>query len=105
MNQPYFTYKIDTNGELHPYLNEEWLLTSGHGAFAASSVVGCNTRRYHGLLCAAAKPPLGRIMTLNRVGEIIHPQTGKEEFHELSINQFRHSFHPRGDKLLRSFTF
>ena len=104
MNQPYFTYKIDTNGELHPYLNEEWLLTSGHGAFAASSVVGCNTRRYHGLLCAAAKPPLGRIMTLNRVGEIIHLD-GKEEFHELSINQFRHSFHPRGDKLLRSFTF
>jgi predicted glycogen debranching enzyme len=97
-----FLYQADTHGELHPFLHQEWLLSSGHGAFASSSVVGCNTRRYHGLLCAATAPPLGRVLALSRLGEIVHVD-GREDFHELSICQFRQSFHPRGDKLLRHF--
>ena len=97
-----FTYTHNTHGELHPYLNFEWILTNGRGAFASSSVVGCNRRRYHGLLCAAANPPVGRMIALSRVGEIVHLD-GKADFHELSINQFNQSFHPRGDRLLREF--
>jgi predicted glycogen debranching enzyme len=95
-------YSIQTHGELHPFVQFEWLLTNGMGAFAMSSVVGCNTRRYHGLLNAATKPPVGRMMTLNRVGELVHLDN-KAEFNELSVNQFRSSFHPRGDKFLRKF--
>ncbi|MFI5378803.1 MAG: amylo-alpha-1,6-glucosidase [Tepidisphaerales bacterium] len=97
-----FNYTLDTHGELHPYLNFEWLLTNGQGGFASSSVVGCNRRRYHGLLCAATNPPVGRLMALSRVGELVHLD-GQVDFHELSINQFGGSFHPRGDKLLRAF--
>ena len=41
-------YEIATNGQLEPHLRQEWLLTNGMGGFAASTVVGCNTRRYHG---------------------------------------------------------
>src|SRR5207253_2880540 len=57
-------YSIETYGELNPYIGYEWLLTNGLGGFASSTVVGCNTRRYHGLLCAATTPPVGRVMTL-----------------------------------------
>ncbi len=96
-------YSLETQGQLHPFLTYEWLLTNGCGAFASSSVVGCNRRRYHGLLCAATKPPLGRMMTLNRIGELLYVDGRLDEFHELSISQFRSAFHPRGDHFLRRF--
>lgn len=98
-------YSIETQGELHPFVNYEWLLTNGSGAFSSSSVVGCNTRRYHGLLCAATLPPVGRILALNRIGELIYLDGRTDEFMELSVNQFHHSFHPRGDRYLRRFEF
>jgi predicted glycogen debranching enzyme len=95
-------YVIDTNGELQPHLQQEWLITNGLGSFASGTVVGCNTRRYHGILCAATAPPVGRIMLLNRMGLIIRIDGGDD--HELSLNQFPSSFHPRGDRYLRTFT-
>src|SRR5688572_32501529 len=96
-------YEIATNGQLHPHLEQEWLLTNGIGGYSSSTVVGCNTRRYHGLLCAATMPPLGRVMMLNRIGELIYLDGRRDSFLELSINQFRNSVHPRGDKYLRRF--
>jgi glycogen debranching enzyme len=50
----------------------EWLETNGIGGFASSTVVGLNTRRYHGLLFAATKPPVGRMVLLAKVEEIGH---------------------------------
>jgi predicted glycogen debranching enzyme len=94
-------YSMETYGELHPHLAQEWLLTNGLGGFASSSVVGCNTRRYHGLLCAATLPPVGRMMMLNRVAEMVTIDDLPPV--ELSINQFNDRFHPRGDRFLRRF--
>jgi glycogen debranching enzyme len=37
----------------------EWLVTNGIGGYSSSTLAGMNTRRYHGLLVAATKPPLG----------------------------------------------
>lgn len=96
-------YSIDTHGQLEPYLSQEWLLTNGIGGFASSTILACNARRYHGLLCAATLPPVGRMMMLNRVGEILLLD-GKQEMLELSINQFAPDrFHPRGDQYLHRF--
>jgi predicted glycogen debranching enzyme len=95
-------YSIETYGELEPGLNQEWLLTNGLGGFASSTIVGCNTRRYHGLLCAATLPPVGRKMMLNRVGELVTIDDSPTV--ELSINQFNDRLHPRGDKYLRRFS-
>src|SRR5207247_5442907 len=64
-------YLLETNGRLEPHLRQEWLLPTGLGGFASSTVVGCNTRRYHGVLVAATLPPVGRVMALNRIGEIL----------------------------------
>ena len=38
-------------------LRREWLLTNGLGGFAMGTLAGVNTRRYHGLLVAATRPP------------------------------------------------
>ena len=35
----------------------EWLETNGLGGWTGSSISGCHTRRYHGLLMAAIVPP------------------------------------------------
>ncbi len=94
-------YSFETYSELSPAIEQEWLLTNGTGAYASGTVSGCNTRRYHGLLCATTLPPVGRVMLLNRVAEIV--TVGGESF-ELSINQFGDTLHPRGDRFLRHFS-
>jgi len=43
---------------------EEWLLTTGHGGFAMGCCDGGPGRRYHGLLNAAARPPVDRVATV-----------------------------------------
>ncbi|HEX5529746.1 MAG TPA: amylo-alpha-1,6-glucosidase [Methylomirabilota bacterium] len=40
--------------------SREWLCANGLGGFASGTVAGLPTRRYHGLLVAALKPPVGR---------------------------------------------
>jgi predicted glycogen debranching enzyme len=98
-------YEIETHGNLEPHLHQEWLLTNSLGGFASSTVVGCNERRYHGLLCAAMNPPVGRVMALSRIGEILHLDGDGSRLLELSINDFGGgNFHPRGDRYLRKFT-
>src|SRR5438105_1040364 len=96
-------HSIETYGELNPYLSYEWLLTNGLGGFASSTVVGCNSRRYHGLLCAALNPPVGRVVALSRLGEILVVDGRTDHLLEFSVNQFRNAFHPRGDQYLRHF--
>ncbi len=97
-------YTIQTKGQLQPHLSQEFLLTNGMGAFSFSTVVGCNTRRYHGLLCAATHPPLGRMMTLSRLGEILYLDGKRDRLLELSVNQFEGgNIHPRGDRYLQTF--
>ena len=49
----------------------EWLETNGIGGFASSTITGLNTRRYHGLLVAATKPPVGRMVLLSKLEETL----------------------------------
>ena len=96
-------YSLNTFGELNPYLGFEWLLTNGLGGFSSSTIVGCNTRRYHGLLCAATAPPVGRILALSRMGELLILDGKADNILRTSINQFHQTFFPRGEQYLRRF--
>src|SRR5262245_20673608 len=49
----------------------EWLETNGRGGFASSTPIGLNTRRYHGLLFAATRPPVGRTLLLAKYEETL----------------------------------
>lgn len=56
-------------GRLEISGSREWLCTNGIGGFASGSVAGVLTRRYHGLLVAALKPPLGRTLLVAKLDE------------------------------------
>jgi glycogen debranching enzyme len=58
-----------------PLLEAEWLVTNGIGGYAAGTVAGVATRRYHGLLVAAL-PVLGRTLLLNGLGEEVRLPDG-----------------------------
>lgn len=47
-------------GDLTQAERREWWLSNGLGAYAAGTIAGSLTRRYHGLLVAPVEPPLGR---------------------------------------------
>ncbi len=57
-------------GNLHAAERREWLVTNGIGGFASGTVASLHTRRYHGLLFAALKPPLGRVLLLSKLDEV-----------------------------------
>jgi predicted glycogen debranching enzyme len=97
------TYSIETHGQFEPFVQNEWLQTNGMGGFSFGTVIGCNTRRYHGILVAATKPPVGREMILSRLGEMLILDGDANHPHEFSVNQFRDNVHPHGERYLRSF--
>jgi predicted glycogen debranching enzyme len=90
----------DVCGNLDASLRREWLETNGIGGFASSSISGINTRRYHGLLVAATKPPVGRFVLLSKFEETL--QTGNNSRH-LSANRYPAVVHPQGFRYLREF--
>ena len=58
-------------GNLDIAESREWLVTNGIGGYASGTVAGLLTRRYHGLLVAALKPPLGRTLMLTKLDETV----------------------------------
>jgi predicted glycogen debranching enzyme len=50
-----------------PDISHEWLVTNGLGGYASATVSGIITRRYHGLLIAALRAPVGRMVMLTQV--------------------------------------
>jgi predicted glycogen debranching enzyme len=58
-----------TCGDLAAAESREWLVTNGIGGFASGTVAGLLTRRYHGLLVAALRPPLGRTLLVTKFEE------------------------------------
>lgn len=61
-------YKIIKKDFTAPF-HDEWIDTNGLGGFASSSSAMVNTRRYHGLLCAAIVPASVRTMLVSAVAE------------------------------------
>ena len=61
----------EITGSLAVAESREWLCTNGLGGFASGTVAGLPTRRYHGLLVAALKPPVGRTVLVGGLHERI----------------------------------
>ena len=87
--------------DVHAALGREWLVTNGIGGFAAGTVAGALTRRYHGLLLAALNPPLGRRLLVAKLDETA---TVKGEKFQLYTNVWRDGVErPPGCALLERF--
>lgn len=86
----------------------EWLLTNGLGGFAMGTAAGVLSRRYHALLIAATRPPVGRLAVLNATVDrlLIDPGAPGERAVELSGFRFAGAadhFHPDGPSRLEGF--
>jgi len=93
-----FTEDVCTN--LAASLRREWLETNGIGGFASGTINGCNTRRYHGLLVAATKPPVGRLVLLSKFEETLIVNGNS---YELGTNRYPGTVHPQGFQFLKAF--
>ena len=72
-------------GDIWMAERREWLVTNGIGGFASGTVAGSLTRRYHGLLIAALKPPLGRTLLVSKLEETVKY---REQTVQLSTNHW-----------------
>ena len=80
-------------------LTKEWIITNGLGGYASSSIIGANTRKYHGLLVAPLTPPARRYLILSKIDEAIEID-GKK--HDLYTNVGT-EYTSQGFKYLESF--
>ncbi|MHC4694370.1 MAG: glycogen debranching enzyme N-terminal domain-containing protein, partial [Planctomycetota bacterium] len=102
---------ISTSDEsVENLLSREWLLTNERGGYASSTIIGCNTREYHGLLIGSLNPPANRIMALAQCLEMVifngqtrlGPDPGVSQnmrprkVYNLSTFEFKGKFAPQG---------
>jgi predicted glycogen debranching enzyme len=60
-------------------LSREWLVTNGLGGYAAGTLAGVLTRRYHGVLIAALPAPLGRLVMVSQLSERLRLPGGRAQ--------------------------
>jgi predicted glycogen debranching enzyme len=63
--------------------SREWLVTNGIGGYASGTISDVLTRRYHGLLIAALKPPVARTLLLTKLDETVNYNG---QFYDLAAN-------------------
>jgi predicted glycogen debranching enzyme len=83
-------------------LGKEMLRSNRAGSFSCTTIVGCNTRKYHGLL-VCPQPLLNNTIhvLLSKVDETIIQRDA--EFN-LGISKFPNSYNPKGHKYIRDFS-
>jgi len=82
-------------------IRREWLETNGIGGWASSTITSAHTRRYHGLLVAATRPPVGRVVLLSKLDETLVREDARTE---LGTNVYPGSVHPQGYRYLKGFS-
>ena len=79
-------------------LHREWLLANGRGDCSSSSILCCNTRKYHGLLAVNTRN--GRHVLLSALEESV--RGGGREFF-FSTRQHPGTLYPNGHEYLEAF--
>jgi predicted glycogen debranching enzyme len=97
---PKLTVGRNVLSDVDEALGREWLVANGLGGYASSTVLGVNTRKYHGLLVAALNPPINRWVLLTKLDEELKIGT---ETYALGANEFHDVMHPEGHRFLSSF--
>ncbi|MBI5392074.1 glycogen debranching enzyme family protein [Candidatus Woesearchaeota archaeon] len=81
---------------------KEWILSNGLGSYSSSTILGINTRKYHGLLVASVSPPAERMLFIAKADEEIIVNNTKLE---LSSNKYPGVIHPKGFQYLKQVQF
>ncbi len=81
-------------------LNKEIIRSNKSGAYASSTIVGCNTRKYHGLLVAPQPNMPGLYVLVSSLDETIIQH---DAAFNLGIHKYPGSYSPKGHKYLQDF--
>ena len=87
-------------GDFSRSLRLEWLETNGLGGYAMGTVAGAHTRRYHGLLCVALRPPVDRRMFLSKLEDSLQIDGDRWP---LSSNLYGDIVHPDGHQRIAQY--
>jgi len=101
MDLPSISLDQNVLSDFQSSIHREWLTTNGLGGYASSTILGINTRKYHGLLVVAVDPPRDRRVFLAKVDEEILVDKTKRQ---LGANEFRDVFFPQGHGFLERFS-
>lgn len=93
-----FDAKVTKN--LDEALRREWIDTNGIGGYSSSTLIGLNTRRYHGLLVASMEEVQSRMVMISRFEEevVLDDATAP-----LSTNEYPDVIQPEGYRNLETF--
>lgn len=98
---PVVHFGRDICGEYESATSREWLVTNGIGGYASGTISGALTRRYHGLLVAALKPPLDRRLLVAKLDETAHYDGESFDFF---TNRWVSATDPHGYRFIENFT-
>lgn len=89
-------------GNLEYSLDREVLATDRRGGYMSTTIVGCNTRKYHGLMVAPIDQSDRTYVLLSSLDETVvqHDQS----FH-LALHRFDGVYEPRGHKYITDFEY
>ena len=87
--------------DVNEALKKEWLITNGLGGYASSTVLGINTRKYHGLLVASFNPPTDRRVLLTQLNEEVQVNN---KTYRLGARELKSGVQPsEANRFLRGF--
>jgi predicted glycogen debranching enzyme len=101
MNLPALNLNREALSHLDEALQKEWIITNGLGGYASSTVLGLNTRKYHGLLISAFHPPGDRRVCLTKLDEELVMGSSTCP---LGGNEFQSGIFPKGYLSLKEFS-
>jgi predicted glycogen debranching enzyme len=88
-------------GDFESATAREWLVTNGIGGYASGTISGVLTRRYHGLLVAACKPPLDRKLLVTKLDESV--KYNGDTFKLFANRWINKTIEPNGYRYIESF--
>src|SRR3954453_3422000 len=88
-----FEFGADLLHDFDRAVKREWIETNGLGGWASSTIVGANTRRYHGLLVAGSRSRSERWVLVSKLDETI---VLDEHRYELGCNRYPGVISPLG---------
>src|SRR5882757_9843724 len=94
-------FGVEIFGNLETAESREWLVTNGIGGYASGTLAGGMSRRYHGLLVAALRPPVGRTQLVAWIDEIV--RYNGAEFALATHRWASGSIEPRGFQYIEEF--
>lgn len=89
-------------GNLEYALDREMLATDRRGGYMSTTIVGCNTRKYHGLMVAPIDESDRNYVLLSSLDETV---VQHDQSFNLALHRFNGAYEPRGHKYITDFEY